>query len=401
MKKRLISLLLCVFLLIGIFPGTVSALNGVVDKLPNGEAIFYTVINDVLQELKYDTMPIVRNGKYYIPYTLLTNNFNVRASYDSSEKKLYMTNIWNNIRFHINEGCAYDKTGKLDETAILYKGQIFVPMEFICQYFELSFAYISEGPILRIRDESSFYPDLFLSYLFESRMKEMRDELIASSEWVPKQDPPDKPDEVIPVTVYLTFDDGPSEHTVSILDTLSDYGYKATFFLIGSRLKTYESSVRKIYITGNGIGLHSFTHDRDNVFASPEAMVDEFIDTNALLRRILQAQTRIIRVPFGRTEAEYTQAFDTALNEAGYRFWDWTIRSDDLSEGATIESAYNSIVSQLAKRERETEVIRMHDCALTAEMLPKLLQYLKDNQYIVKVISPSEKPYQTAINWQQ
>ena len=33
--------------------------------------------------------------------------------------------------------------------------------------------------------------------------------------------------------VYLTFDDGPSDHTNEILDILKENGVKATFFVVG------------------------------------------------------------------------------------------------------------------------------------------------------------------------
>ena len=40
--------------------------------------------------------------------------------------------------------------------------------------------------------------------------------------------------------VALTFDDGPTKYTDDILEILDNYESKATFFLIGSRLKRYK-----------------------------------------------------------------------------------------------------------------------------------------------------------------
>ena len=37
-----------------------------------------------------------------------------------------------------------------------------------------------------------------------------------------------------PGTIALTFDDGPSQYTPQLLDTLARYGAKATFFIVGS-----------------------------------------------------------------------------------------------------------------------------------------------------------------------
>lgn len=43
--------------------------------------------------------------------------------------------------------------------------------------------------------------------------------------------------------IALTFDDGPSEQTNKVLDILQQYNIKATFFLIGKRIKGNEEVV--------------------------------------------------------------------------------------------------------------------------------------------------------------
>ena len=50
----------------------------------------------------------------------------------------------------------------------------------------------------------------------------------------------DSPDKV----AYLTFDDGPTAMTERVLDVLSDYGVKATFFVVGSWVDKYPESVK-------------------------------------------------------------------------------------------------------------------------------------------------------------
>lgn len=57
---------------------------------------------------------------------------------------------------------------------------------------------------------------------------------------------------------YLTFDDGPSDKTLEILDILGKYRVKATFFVIESGNIEY---VKKIYEAGHTIGLHTASHD--------------------------------------------------------------------------------------------------------------------------------------------
>ena len=205
----------------------------------------------------------------------------------------------------------------------------------------------------------------------------------------PSVDPPEVKN---PVSVYLTFDDGPSEYTSRIVDVLTAAEQHAIFFMLGSQIVGNESAVRKLYIAGNEIGLHSFTHSKESFYASPDSMLQEFADSNLLIRKILQTQTRIVRIPYGSGEPEFTQEYRDALKQAGYRYWDWTIHANDLAEDATAQSVLDNIISQLEASTRDTEVILMHECAATAEMLPELLKYLSKNQYEVKTVSPLVTP---------
>ncbi len=384
--KKFLALTLSLLLFIAVLPS--YAANSTVN-MPTGEPIIFSVANDVLQELKYATIPIVRNNKYYIPYSLLTNNFNIRSSYSSKENVLYLSNMHDNIKFDIDAGCAYDKNGKINEAAIIAKGQVFVPLDFICRYLDLSYAYLSDGPIIRIRDDNIKYPDTFLSVLFESRIKDMREEFLKNFK-LPTSEPPTP--ETKNATVYLTFDDGPSEYTSSIIDALNVYNYNATFFLIGNRMAQYEDSVRKLYVNGNTVALHSYSHSKDDFFSSSASMLNELNSTNKMLRRILQTESRLVRVPYGSGTEEFAPELRNALLENGYRYWDWTIHANDLDDNATSNRIYNNITSQLSKSKRDTEVILMHETKQTSQMLPRLLKYLWENKYEVKIITPLDSP---------
>ncbi len=50
---------------------------------------------------------------------------------------------------------------------------------------------------------------------------------------------------------FLTFDDGPSEVTNQILDTLKQEKVKATVFVLGSNVKTLLNVVKRIYDEGH------------------------------------------------------------------------------------------------------------------------------------------------------
>ncbi|HKW16072.1 MAG TPA: polysaccharide deacetylase family protein [Terriglobales bacterium] len=61
--------------------------------------------------------------------------------------------------------------------------------------------------------------------------------------------------------IALTFDDGPNHpYTLNLLDVLSKYNVRATFFLVGEFVKQRPDIAREIANRGHVIGNHTFTH---------------------------------------------------------------------------------------------------------------------------------------------
>ena len=62
-------------------------------------------------------------------------------------------------------------------------------------------------------------------------------------------------------TIYLTFDDGPTpEITNYVLDLLTKYKAKATFFCIGKNIVSNQELAKRILIDGHKIGNHTMNH---------------------------------------------------------------------------------------------------------------------------------------------
>jgi len=57
--------------------------------------------------------------------------------------------------------------------------------------------------------------------------------------------------------IAITYDDGPSANTSTILKTLQQYDAVATFFVVGNRVSTYASTVKAAYDLGCEIGNHT------------------------------------------------------------------------------------------------------------------------------------------------
>lgn len=60
--------------------------------------------------------------------------------------------------------------------------------------------------------------------------------------------------------IALTFDDGPSSYTKSLLDGLAERNAKATFFMLGQCASYYPSTVRRVFNEGHEIAQHTYDH---------------------------------------------------------------------------------------------------------------------------------------------
>ncbi|MDF9801228.1 peptidoglycan/xylan/chitin deacetylase (PgdA/CDA1 family) [Catalinimonas alkaloidigena] len=61
--------------------------------------------------------------------------------------------------------------------------------------------------------------------------------------------------------IFLTFDDGPiPEVTPIVLDTLKDFGAKATFFCVGENIDRYPQVYQQILDAGHRTGNHTYNH---------------------------------------------------------------------------------------------------------------------------------------------
>ena len=60
--------------------------------------------------------------------------------------------------------------------------------------------------------------------------------------------------------VALTFDDGPDDQMIQIMDVLASNDCRATFFVIGKKLEDRAETVRRAFEAGHEIGNHSLSH---------------------------------------------------------------------------------------------------------------------------------------------
>ena len=172
--------------------------------------------------------------------------------------------------------------------------------------------------------------------------------------------------------IALTFDDGPGPYTAHLLDVLDQYGAKATFFLIGSKVSSQANVVRSIHARGHQLGNHSWSHPE-----LPKLPVDQIageIDrTNDAIKQATGVTPSILRPPYGAVNGVVLEQL--RLRGMSSILWsvdtrDWADRNSDI------------VCSRAVAGARPGAVILMHDIHQTSVgAVPCILSALKQQGY--------------------
>jgi peptidoglycan/xylan/chitin deacetylase (PgdA/CDA1 family) len=99
--------------------------------------------------------------------------------------------------------------------------------------------------------------------------------------------------------VGLTFDDGPSTDTDQTLDVLDELDMRATFFVLGTQMRTHPDIVAEIAARGHEVACHGFEH-RHHLYSSPWAIRSDLGTAVQIHRDILGRPPRFYRPTYGQ-----------------------------------------------------------------------------------------------------
>jgi peptidoglycan/xylan/chitin deacetylase (PgdA/CDA1 family) len=177
--------------------------------------------------------------------------------------------------------------------------------------------------------------------------------------------------------VALTFDDGPHEMTLLVLDVLKKYNAKATFFCIGKNVEKHPEILKKIISEGHIVGNHSYNHSRLFDFYRKEKLIAEIIKTDALIEKISGKKTILFRPPFGVTNPSIRRAVEVTKHHV----IGWNIRSLD-----GIIKNEKLVFNRIKKLISPGGIVLLHDTSLqSVKALEQLLLFIEENEY--KVVS--------------
>lgn len=195
-------------------------------------------------------------------------------------------------------------------------------------------------------------------------------------------------------TVYLTFDDGPSENiTPLILDLLNQEKIKATFFVLGTNVDKYPELVQREYFEGHFIANHGYSHKYSEIYESPETVLNDYTQCEQSVKRALKDDnftSKVYRYPGGSNGGKYhdiKNAGKELLKENHIAYLDWNALTRDAEGTPTHESIIENL--QETVEEKNVVVLLMHDSsskALTYESLPDVITFFRDKGYTFKTL---------------
>lgn len=177
--------------------------------------------------------------------------------------------------------------------------------------------------------------------------------------------------------VALTFNCAWEDKDIDqILETLSKYDIKATFFLVGQWAEKYPESACAIKDAGHELGGHSYDH-KDYANMSEEQIKEDITKTIEVIENTTGTKINLIRVPSG----SYNNQVISAVEDMGCVPIQWSIDTIDYG-GADCESIFN----RATEKTQSGDIVLMHTGTdNTAATLPRILDSLSSKYQLCTV----------------
>lgn len=170
--------------------------------------------------------------------------------------------------------------------------------------------------------------------------------------------------------IYLTFDDGPiPEVTPWVLDQLSRFNAKGTFFCVGENVQRYPDVFQRVLDEGHAVGNHTYNH--------MSGWGNDSIPYFHNVRNCAQlVKSDLFRPPYGRMKPKQAQFL---LRH--YQIIMWDVLSGDFDQDISNEQCYSNVV----KNAREGSIVVFHDSLKAEEKirytLPRILNFFAHKDF--------------------
>jgi len=198
-----------------------------------------------------------------------------------------------------------------------------------------------------------------------------------------------------PKTMYLTFDDGPSEeNTAAVLDILKKKNVKATFFVVGENVRKHPEIARRIVEEGHTIGIHCNHHDYDDIYESVDSYLADFEEAYNAVYEVTGVEVKLFRFPGGSINAynkEVYQDIIEVMTDRGFIYIDWNGSLEDAVKRSTPEELIQNARQSTLKRKKV--VMLAHDIVYNTTLcLEELIDQFPE--YKMEPLTPEVTPIQ-------
>jgi len=171
-------------------------------------------------------------------------------------------------------------------------------------------------------------------------------------------------------TVYLTFDDGPTEKvTRKILEVLKNENVKASFFCVGKNVEKYPDLFTCIKEEGHAIGNHTNTH-LNGWKTNKKQYLEDVEEADKLIK------SNLFRPPYGKLNWRSKRDL-----QRKYKIVMWDIAGGDFDPYLSIKDVVKNIINNV----NTGSIVVLHDnqkfMSKTVEALPIIIKELKAKKY--------------------
>lgn len=186
--------------------------------------------------------------------------------------------------------------------------------------------------------------------------------------------------------VYLTFDDGPSKHTLTLLDILDKFGVNATFF-VTNQYPYNNDTIGLAFKKGNTIALHTYSHEYGKIYKNEDNYFEDLEKISQICEKQTGQKPTIIRFPGGTSNSiskKYKKGIMSDLiksvEEKGYSYCDWNVDSGDAAGAKTAEEVSNNVITGIQKH--PVSIVLQHDTSsYSVKAVEAILYWGLENGY--------------------
>lgn len=183
--------------------------------------------------------------------------------------------------------------------------------------------------------------------------------------------------------LYLTFDAGfENGNTPAILDALKKHNAPATFFVVGTYVKSYPELIQRMVKEGHIVGNHTYHHPDMSQISSEQAFEKELKDVEDIFEETTgEKMLKFYRPPQGK----YSESNLQMAKDLGYYTFFWSLAYVDWYENnqPTKEEAFDKLLGRI----HPGAIVLLHSTSKTnAEILDELLTKWEEMGYTFQAL---------------